>query len=403
MDNEQDTTNEAESDEVAGLLDRFDELFDEGGVPKEGTEQALSGDDPVAEVETEEVAEEPAEEPSDDVADESTEDAESEEVEESTSEQDDSAEVDDFDKETEAKIADMQNDPHPGIKYAELRKELKERETELQRIKTEGFNSDEVQSLKLKAEKNDVLSSRLKELEDRLSVVDFESTPEFERQVLTPFDEVTTLANTIEQANELDKDAVLNAVISGDQAVQSAAIERLVDEHSLNRRDETRLYQMADQVLHINSKRDALESQATDRLAQLKEMEVTQQAQTLEQQKTQLRSTVESTFERYEGRLPGFVTEDGKPNDAWAKMRSEAMEVDLSDVNDQAHAIFAANALPSVLEQVSELAAQLKEKNSLLQRMTKAKPKVSTPTAPPSTKGKDEGDTFMDRLSKLEF
>ena len=98
MDNEQDTTNEAESDEVAGLLDRFDELFDEGGVPKEGTEQALSGDDPVAEVETEEVAEEPAEEPSDDVADESTEDAESEEVEESTSEQDDSAEVDDFDK-----------------------------------------------------------------------------------------------------------------------------------------------------------------------------------------------------------------------------------------------------------------------------------------------------------------
>jgi hypothetical protein len=59
--------------------------------------------------------------------------------------------------------------------------------------------------------------------------------------------------------------------------------------------------------------------------------------------------------------------------------------------------------LPSVLEQVSELSAQLKEKNSLLQRMTKAKPKVSTPTAPPTTKGKDEGDTFMDRLSKLEF
>jgi hypothetical protein len=402
MDNEQDTTNDAQDDGITGLLDRFDELFDEGGVPKEGTEETLSGEDASVEAEAEDATAEPAEEATEEAtAEESTEaDAEPEAAEDESEASD---EPDDFDKETQEKIADMENDPHPGIKFAELRKELKERDAEIERIKAEGVNTDEMQALKLKAERNEQLEARLKEMEDRLSVVDFESTPEFAAQVLTPFEEIGTLAETIEKTNDLEKDTVLNAVISGDQAAQSAAIERLVDEHSLTRRDETRLYQMADQVLHINAKRDALETQASERLQQLREMEVTQQAQTLEQQKSQLRNTVEKTFERYEGRLPGFVTEDGKPNEAWSKMRSEALEVDLSDVGDQAHAIFAANALPSVLEQVSSLSAELKEKNALIKRMTNAKPQVSTPTAPPTKSAGDDSDTFMDRLNKLDF
>lgn len=408
MDND-DITND-QTEEPAGLLERFDELFEEGGVPKNGTAEVLSGDDmsidePSEEKPVQESVQEDAEEAtSDDEQEDAEDDATTESDESASTDADEAEETDDvFDKETQDKITDMENDPHPGIKFAELRQQLKEKEQELATIKSEGVNTDEMQQFKLKAEKSDQLESRLKDLESRLSVVDFESTPEFARQVLEPFEEVAVLSETIEKANSLDKDAILNAVVNTDEAGQSAAIERLVEEHNLSRRDETRVYKMADKVLHINAKRDNLEQQATERLEELKQMEVTQEAQTMEQQRTKLRESVKSTFERYEGRLPGFVTDDGKPNEAWTKMQSEALDVDLSDYDDQAHAIFAANALPSVLEQVSSLSKELKEKNLLLSRMTKAKPKVSTPSSPTQKSDSNDSDTFMDRLAKFEF
>lgn len=405
MDTENDTNAEVGEDST-GLLERFDELFTEDGDPKNGTAELLDEADTTQEEsespETEATQE--ATEADESEADASEEAEEAEETEESAEEasEESDEEKDDFDKETEEKVAEMATDAHPGIKFAELRQELKEAKQALQERQGEVENTEEVQKLKLQAERTETLEAEISELRKQLSIADYSTTPEYKEQVEKPINDLQSLADMIEKTNSIPEGSIYRAVSMADQVSQNKAIESLVEEFDLNRREEVRLYNMADDLVKVQNTQEHLKKQAETRMSELNEMQVSQTTEQREQQEREIRNQLKSTFERYNGKLPGFIDDEGMPNDTWKDLEKVSMDSSISSVEDEAHAIFAANALPYILDHVKDLSTQIKEKNVLLARYTKAKP--SNAVKPTQAEPKqDSGGTFMDRLNNLKF
>lgn len=397
MDTE-DNMNEEAAEDSAGLLDRYDELFEADGEAKEGTETILSDEDDVKseQPEAEEVEEEEEMSASEDAE-------ESEETKEQPEAEQDDTEKDDFDKDTEAKIDEMDTDAHPGIKFRELRNELKEAQQALELARNEATETEEVQALKLKAEESDTLKSELEELKKQLSVVEYRSTSEYKNQVETPMSELRSLSQVIEEGNSIDKGEVYRAVTMSDQTSQNRAIEAIVDRYELSKRDEVRLYSMADDVIKVNATEDHLKEVAQTRMGELNEMKVSETAEADAKQQRAVDNAINSTLGRFEGQLPGFMTEDGKANDVWNEVAKTTKDSSIASVEDEAHAIFAANAMPHLLDHIGDLTSQLKDKNVLLSRYTKAKP--TKDLAPKTTEDKkvDDSSSFMDRLNNLKF
>lgn len=394
MDTEDNTTTDSsDTAESTGLLDRYDELFEADGDPKDGTESLLNDEE--EEVKEEADAEEaaPAEEPEAD-----------EETEESTeAKEEDAATTDDFDSETEKKIAEMESDPHPGIKFAELRTQLKEAQQLAESYKENATQSEEYQTLKLQAERSEQLESQLQELQQQLNVVEYSATPEYKSQVEKPMEDMRNLSGIIEQGNSIAEGDVYRAVTMSDQTSQNRAIEALVEQHDLSKRDEVRLYAMADDVIKVNATQEHLKTIAETRMSELNEMEVSASAEASEKQNKAVANALASTIDRYAGKMPGFIDNEGNPNDTWKQLEATTRDSSIASVDDEAHAIFAANALPHMLDHIKDLSSQLKDKNVLLSRYTKAKPSKEVAPKTQEDVKVDDGASFMDRLNNMKF
>ena len=394
MDTEDNTT--LDSNELAdsgGLLDRYDELFEADGDPKDGTESLLNDEDedPKEDVATEEAAPE--------------EEAESEETTEDATEEkeEDAAPADAFDAETAKKIAEMDSDAHPGIKFAELRTQLKEAQQQAESYKENAAQSEEFQTLKLQAERSEQLESQLQELQQQLNVVEYRATPEYKAQVEKPLEDMRNLSGIIEQGNSIAEGDVYRAVTMSDQTSQNRAIEALVEQHDLSKRDEVRLYAMADDVIKVNATQDHLKTIAETRMSELNEMEVSANAEASEKQSRAVANALSGTLDRYAGKMPGFIDNEGNPNDVWKQVEATTKDSSIASVDDEAHAIFAANALPHMLDHIKDLSSQLKDKNVLLSRYTKAKPSKDVAPKTQEDVKVDDGASFMDRLNNMKF
>ena len=394
MDTEDNTTTDSsDTAESTGLLDRYDELFEADGDPKDGTESLLNDEEEEAkeEVDAEEAA--PEEEAEAD-----------EETEESTEEkEEDAAPADDFDAETDKKIAEMESDPHPGIKFAELRTQLKEAQQLAEGYKENATQSEEYQTLKLQAERTEQLESQLQELQQQLNVVEYRATPEYKSQVEKPLEDMRNLSGVIEQGNSIAEGDVYRAVTMSDQTSQNRAIEALVEQHDLSKRDEVRLYAMADDVIKVNATQEHLKTIAETRMSELNEMEVSASAEASEKQNKAVANALASTIDRYAGKMPGFIDNEGNPNDTWKQLEATTRDSSIASVDDEAHAIFAANALPHMLDHIKDLSSQLKDKNVLLSRYTKAKPSKEVAPKTQEDVKVDDGASFMDRLNNMKF
>lgn len=394
MDTEDNTTTDSsDTAESTGLLDRYDELFEADGDPKDGTESLLNDEEEEAkeEVDAEEAA--PEEEAEAD-----------EETEESTEEkEEDAAPADDFDAETDKKIAEMESDPHPGIKFAELRTQLKEAQQLAESYKENATQSEEYQTLKLQAERTEQLESQLQELQQQLNVVEYRATPEYKSQVEKPLEDMRNLSGVIEQGNSIAEGDVYRAVTMSDQTSQNRAIEALVEQHDLSKRDEVRLYAMADDVIKVNATQEHLKTIAETRMSELNEMEVSASAEASEKQNKAVANALASTIDRYAGKMPGFIDNEGNPNDTWKQLEATTRDSSIASVDDEAHAIFAANALPHMLDHIKDLSSQLKDKNVLLSRYTKAKPSKEVAPKTQEDVKVDDGASFMDRLNNMKF
>lgn len=414
MTTEQETTDGGDTGGLDGIMDRFDTMFDEDGAPKEGTDEVYGDDTEPKAAESDATEETPeittdesdSENPvSDDEVQNEEKDADS--VADDT-ETDKTKDTDDYDKETLEIAKDLHLAPpsEQGRAFKNLRDKLKTevaaRDQRILELEQGISASAEYESLKIKAERAEKLNEELTQAQQRLHLLDYKTTPDYKSQVDVPRQSIFELAAVIEKNNSIEPGVVTRALQMTDTNQQSDAISAIATEYGLNDIEKQRLLISVDDLIKIDAVESNLTTQAEVRLKELTQSQISEQSFAQEKAERELTQTINSTFEKFEGRIPGFITADGLPNNAWEELKATSLDSSITTVSDQAHAIFCANALPTVLDSYKELAAQLKEKNVLLSRYTKAKPTqdlASTTTA----KAKDDNASFLDRLNSMDF
>lgn len=398
-----DIATEADNALPAATLEDLMDSFDGGGSPAEPTEPKTepvtpapdpatqTPDDPLKDFQkpTEEVKTEPEAQPVKEV------DEKGPSIPKGDGE-------DEFDKETQAKLDEMKYDPHPGIKYAELRKELKELKAAKAALEADGANTEEMQRLRLQAEAAETFKTEAEKLKADLSLLDYKATTEFDNLVNKPLNEIGVLANSIEEANGIDLGTIARAIQNSDQATQTSLIEGIVDDAGLSARDQARIYRMADDYLKIAVTDSSLRDTAQNRMKELSEMQVSQQTAAEEKQAQELRAGVNDAFSRYEGRIPGFVTDDGKPTEEYRTLQAQAASTSIDNVGDESFSIMAATLLPKVLSENKRMAEELSNKNKMLSRYGGATPSA-TPAAAAPASTKKAPTSFMDALEQADF
>ena len=130
----------------------------------------------------------------------------------------------DFEAALKAEIKDLYDDPKPGVRFAELKRELKDAKVEMERLRTETPETEEVVQLRAQAAASANIQADLDAAKERLNLIDYESTPEYEQQIVQPFNDLSTAAKHIDEANGLDAGTTLAAISHKDRATQDGIV-----------------------------------------------------------------------------------------------------------------------------------------------------------------------------------
>ena len=288
----------------------------------------------------------------------------------------------DFETNLKAEIAELYNDPKPGIKFAALKREAKEYKAEIERLRTETPETDEVVQLRAQAAASSTVQAELDEAKQRLNLIDYESTPEYEQQIVQPFRDLEVAAKYIDEANGLDEGTTLAAISHRDRAAQDNMVTGIVDQLSV--RDQTRVYALADSYLTLNQKASVAREQAGDRLGAYEEQSTTAQAAESERGRIEYQRDVNGVFDKYEGRLPGFVSDGGDITESYATAKAAAAGVDFGSMSggEKAYASFSAHILPEALSQLQGMQSQIVQLKQLNAELSAAKPNLNSGKAP---------------------
>jgi hypothetical protein len=378
-------------DELEDFYAKADELDDPDAAPKppEATEEAPA-ETPEAEdaAEPEPKAEESTEEPK-------------------AKEQDGTPKIDPkadpFDAETMELIKEMSSDPHAGIKFAKLRGELKEMKAAVAQFEEGVMATPEMMEVKARAERVSELEVALNEAHERLSMVDFQSTPDYQQEIQAPFMNMMNDAKAIEESRGMPEGAIMNAIAATDPSRQEQAIQEIMENYNVSRREELRMYQMADASLNLRAREQELQRSATDRLSAYQERQQAQQAYQSEQEKAVYRKTLHDTFKQYEGSVNSFLDDEGKSNEEWQEAIKQSENLDFRDPELQAIGAYALAAAPALAKENRELASEVSKLKVLLNRHKAATPPApnSTATATPTSKPNPNVDTELSLADSL--
>lgn len=283
-----------------------------------------------------------------------------------------------------AEIKELYDDPKAGLKFASLKRELKEVKAERERLRTETPETDEVVQLRAQAAAASNIQADLDAAKQRLNLIDYESTPEYEQQIVEPFNELSTAAKHIDAANGLEEGTTLAAISHKDRVTQDNMVAGIVNQLSI--RDQTRIYSLADNFLMLDQKASVAREHAAERLGQYQEQSTTEQSQIAERTRVEYQRDVGNIFDKYDGRLPGFVSDDGDTTESYNSARAAASGTDFATMNNQEKALasFSAHILPEVLSQLQSSQSQiiqLKKQNS---ELTVAKPNLNSGKVAPT-------------------
>lgn len=310
---------------------------------------------------------------------------------------------DDFES-LKKEIQDLYDDPKAGIRFAELKQELKQAKADAQSIREGSVQTPEMEELRAKATLADELQGKLDETRQRLMQVDYESTPEYEAAVVAPFRDLETAASQIDAANGLEEGTTIKAISNADQSTQDAAIANL--EHSLSARSVSRLNTLADQYLILNQKAQVARNEAEVRMKEHQDSQVSLSAEQAEKTNLAYRSSVGGIFDKYEGKLPGFVGDDGSVNEAYTAAKESALAVDFNkmDEGSAAQAMFASKVLPELVSQLQQTQAELKTQKQMTRRLSASKPSLgSSPKSSPAPRKAASNPFALDAESDERF
>ncbi len=301
-------------------------------------------------------------------------------------------------------IQDLYDDPKAGIRFVELKQELKNAKSQIEEMKEGSLNSPEVQELRARASVADELKGELDSALQRLSQIDYESTPEYEQAIVAPYNELEVAASQIDSANGLEEGTTLKAIAHSDQGTQDSAIESL--ERSLSARSAARVNTLADQYLILNQKANVAREQAQQRMKEHSENQITLQSENAEKANIDYRSNVGQVFEKYKGKLPGFVSDEGDINEAYSAAEKAALAMDYNKMDEStvAQAVFASKVLPELVSQLQQAQSELLNQKQMTRRLSSSKPSLSSsPKGQPSVKESPKNPFALDAENDDRF
>lgn len=307
------------------------------------------------------------------------------------------AELDEFDKQTEENIEEMKSDPHPGVKYRELRNQLKEKEAKLKSYESGETAPDKISELESKANLSDQLAKENGELQTRLAEIDYRFSPEYKDTIERPLEEIAELAATLDERNGLDPETILEAIALSNYDSQSQAVAELRDK--VDPRSHSTISQMADQVLTIYRREDAIKANAKELMNSSREraeqLAKVQSAKSVEQ----YRNSVSNTFDAYQDKIPLFIGDDGETNTTFETLKGQASDLSFDEMSpdDKAFAALSSVSIGPLIRSYHELS---KEVSNL--RMSNGQTDKSTPRPPESDGASGAGDGDL-RVSDGDF
>ena len=268
-------------------------------------------------------------------------------------------------------------DPNQGKAFAKVKYEAREAKQALADLQANAINTPEMQDIAAKAARVSEVEVALKAAQDQLALFDFQTTPEYKREIEAPYHAIYRETQNIETTASIPEGAIMKAISVGDRATQDANIQNLLDSYNINARDQNTIYNKANDMLNLTARDASLRETAQERLGESRAQQEARDAYMVEQQKSVYRESVQNTFKDYEGQIEAFLNPDGSNNDAWDDAIKNSEGLDFSgDAEIQGLGAFALSAVPHLMEQNTAMASEIAKYKALASR-TKA-------VAPPS-------------------
>ncbi|MBT8449773.1 MAG: hypothetical protein KJO69_08790, partial [Gammaproteobacteria bacterium] len=287
-----------------------------------------------------------------------------------------------FEEETWNKIKEMGTDPHAGIKYKELRDELKAYKQKESEFSQSVESSEEVMQLKAKLESLEEIETQYQEMRNKAAMVDYTQTEEYKQYVDAPFSRMITDATALEEHLGFEENAIMKAIATSDRKTQDRAIEDLT--RDVPPRYAREIEQMASDLLKLYRTEATIKDEAATRLDRYQESETARQAAERERSHAVFKNQVGKTFERYQTKIPSLLDDQGNPISDYNDMlgKAEAIDFDDLDVESRGFAAMAAVTMPHLVSSYKQMQVKLKEANTLISAMKASNPSsVSPPDA----------------------
>lgn len=271
----------------------------------------------------------------------------------------------------------------------------KDKEIEELRGKTTDYESkaSEIEELRQKA-------ARVDEVEKELSVHRVESSQEYKRSITEPLNAISGRLEQIAKENDVDVNALFDAVGEPDPVKQRALLKELLP--TLDEVDKPMVVRAAEDTRGILSKRDQMREDAANARKELEERQSAESTKAKEASRKEFKSAVERTMEGIKARIPHVELAKGEtPEGVFAAMVKGASEVDFDSMTVEGKALAAGSGLALVraLKIIGHQEARLKVLEARTASDKDTLPSIKDKPVPPA---KEEG-TFRPTPSAVSF
>lgn len=360
--------NQDETSEEPGFLDLINERLDEAGV---------SGGSGVSEDE-EEISSEETEETEEALSDEEKEDLAS-----------------DFPKAEDLK--ETLDDEKAIAKWGELRSEL-----DAERAKTRELEAklDDTKSQSVASELEKQLAESREQIqayEQELSVARVERSPEYQRVVAEPLQNIMDAAEEVANRYEKDVEQIFDALSSGSNpSRQQRELEAITE--GMSEPDKFAVYSMVRDASAIFAKDYQLKQQAAEAVVELEAVEKQRAEEAAARHAVKVREGVHKVFAKLKEVTPDL----GEAGDL-SSLEENTLKEDFTALNEdhQAYALSSAAMVPPLIKALNARDAKIAQLEKDISGYTKSKPKVGGSGVKTPAPDKVEGDLgFIEGMEK---
>jgi hypothetical protein len=282
-------------------------------------------------------------------------------------------------------------------KLSEKDKAIEERDRQIEELRSKATDYEskvpEIEELRQKA-------ARVDEVEKELSIHRVESSQEYKRTITEPLNAISSRLETIAKENDVDVNALFDAVAETDPAKQRALLKEILP--TLDEVDKPMVVRAAEDTRGILSKSAQMREDAANARKELEERQTAESTKAKEAGRKEFKSAVEKTMEGIKARIPHVELVKGEtPEGVFAAMTKEAAEIDFDSMTTEGKALAAGSGL--ALVRALKVIGHLQTENKTLRARTASDKETNPAIKETPTKAPEKQATFRPVPASVSF